>query len=98
MCSAARIVGVNRLIVGGCGSYEPGLFPHLSSMTLAGSTHKPPVLGDILLYAEGGHFEHTGHVAIVVDATEQYVRIAEQNMDDIMWPAGTRIRNRRHSQ
>ncbi len=39
----------------------------------AGSTHSHPVKGCLLIYNEGGHFEHTGHVAIITEATDKYV-------------------------
>ena len=45
-----------------------------------------PRLGSILIWEEGGFFKHTGHVGIVIEATESHVRIAEQNVTDAKWP------------
>lgn len=47
-----------------------------------------PVPGSLLVYEEGGEFEMTGHVAIITEVTDEYVRIAEQNVGDHMWPPG----------
>jgi len=47
-----------------------------------------PEPGCLLIWDEGGEFEVTGHVAIVTEVTPDYVRIAEQNVGDRMWPAG----------
>ncbi len=45
-----------------------------------------PEEGCLLIWEEGGAFERTGHVAIVTEVTNQYVRIIEQNMDFCLWP------------
>lgn len=45
-----------------------------------------PRLGSVIIWREGGYFRHTGHVAIVVEATDTYIRIAEQNVTDAAWP------------
>lgn len=52
-----------------------------------GSTTRP-VPGSVLIWDEGGEFRHTGHVAIITDVSDTYVRIAEQNVDDTYWPEG----------
>jgi len=49
---------------------------------------RPPEPGCLLIWDEGGEFETTGHVAIVTAVTPDYVRIAEQNVGDRLWPAG----------
>lgn len=49
-----------------------------------GSCEKP-VPGCILIWHEGGEFEKTGHIAIVTEVTDTYVRIAEQNVNDSHW-------------
>ncbi|MEQ8860288.1 MAG: bifunctional glutathionylspermidine amidase/synthase [Pseudomonadales bacterium] len=49
---------------------------------------RPPEPGSLLIWDEGGTFEHTGHVAVVVEALPDRVRIAEQNFDHQPWPAG----------
>ena len=52
-----------------------------------GSSERP-VPGAVLIWNEGGEFRWTGHVAIVVDVSDEWVRVAEQNMDDTYWPRG----------
>jgi len=47
-----------------------------------------PVPGSVLLWQEGGYFKHTGHVGIVTEVTDTYVRIAEQNVTDRSWGEG----------
>lgn len=50
------------------------------------SRHPEP--GCMLIWGEGGEFERTGHVAIVTEVSNDYVRIAEQNVDHQIWPNG----------
>ncbi len=45
-----------------------------------------PEPGSLLIWNEGGFFRHTGHVAVVVEASDTFVRLAEQNYDDKVWP------------
>jgi glutathionylspermidine amidase/synthetase len=45
-----------------------------------------PAEGDLVIWDEGGFFERTGHVAVVVGCTDEYVDIAEQNVEDALWP------------
>lgn len=45
-----------------------------------------PVLGSVMIWTDKGEFEHTGHVAIVTEVSDTWVRIAEQNVDDEYWP------------
>lgn len=47
-----------------------------------------PVPGSLLIWEEGGDFVDTGHVAIITEVTQDYVRIVEQNMDFVPWPKG----------
>jgi glutathionylspermidine amidase/synthetase len=47
-----------------------------------------PVPGSVLIWDEGGEFRHTGHVAIVTAVSDTWVRVAEQNVDDTIWPEG----------
>ncbi|RLU01140.1 glutathionylspermidine synthase family protein [Ketobacter sp.] len=54
---------------------------------LNGSKH-PPEVGCLMIWQHGGEFEVTGHVAVVTEVTEHYVRIAEQNFDHKPWPQG----------
>ena len=47
-----------------------------------------PIPGSVMIWEEGGEFRKTGHVAIVTEATDEFVRVAEQNVDDTIWPNG----------
>ncbi|OQS00678.1 bifunctional glutathionylspermidine amidase/glutathionylspermidine synthetase [Achlya hypogyna] len=47
-----------------------------------------PAKGSLLIWNPEGKFETTGHIAVVVTATETHVDIVEQNVDFTMWPAG----------
>lgn len=49
---------------------------------------RPPEPGALLIWNEGGEFVVTGHVAVVTEVTADTVRIAEQNVDNAVWPAG----------
>jgi glutathionylspermidine amidase/synthetase len=51
-------------------------------------SRRRPTPGSLLIWNEGGEFETTGHVAIVIEATDEFVRIVEQNVGDRVWPAG----------
>lgn len=52
-----------------------------------GSTRHPQV-GAMLIWDEGGDFEHTGHVAIISEVLPHCIRIVEQNMDFVPWLNG----------
>jgi glutathionylspermidine amidase/synthetase len=54
---------------------------------------RPPEPGCLLIWNEGGEFEHTGHVAIVTDVIGNRVRCIEQNVDHVIWH-NTRIYSR----
>ncbi|WP_210396240.1 bifunctional glutathionylspermidine amidase/synthase [Motiliproteus sediminis] len=56
--------------------------------SFANGGQRPPEPGSLLIWAEGGEFEDTGHVAIVTAVFEDRVRIAEQNLDHRLWPPG----------
>lgn len=47
-----------------------------------------PVPGSVLIWEEGGEFRETGHVAIVTEVSDNWVRVAEQNVNDTFWPEG----------
>ena len=49
---------------------------------------RPPEYGCMLIWDEGGDFEVTGHVAIVIEVTSNSVRFVEQNVDNLKWPTG----------
>jgi glutathionylspermidine amidase/synthetase len=46
---------------------------------------RPPEPGCLLIWNEGGEFEHTGHVAIVTEVIGNRVRCIEQNVDHVIW-------------
>ncbi|WP_405602093.1 MULTISPECIES: bifunctional glutathionylspermidine amidase/synthase [unclassified Pseudoalteromonas] len=45
-----------------------------------------PQIGSLLIWEEGGEFEETGHVAVVVEVHEDKIRLAEQNVGHQIWP------------
>ena len=47
-----------------------------------------PVPGSLLIWDAAGEFEITGHVAVVTEVHDDYIRIADQNVDNILWPDG----------
>jgi len=53
-------------------------------------SRRPPEPGCLLVWDEGGEFERTGHVAIVVEVLPNRVRFAEQNLGHRVWPQGQR--------
>ncbi|KDO26511.1 hypothetical protein SPRG_07914 [Saprolegnia parasitica CBS 223.65] len=46
----------------------------------------PPRLGSLLIWSAYGEMAETGHVAVVVNVTDTHVDIAEQNVEDTIWP------------
>jgi len=60
----------------------------LSVQSFKNGNSRPPLPGCLLIWNEGGEFEDTGHVAIITEVLQDRVRIAEQNMDHQLWPAG----------
>ena len=51
-------------------------------------SQRHPIEGDLLIWADGGEFEETGHVAIISEVFSDKIRIVEQNMNFEAWPAG----------
>jgi glutathionylspermidine amidase/synthetase len=49
---------------------------------------RPPEVGSLLIWDAEGEFAITGHVAIVTEVAGDYIRVAEQNVDNRMWPEG----------
>ncbi|KAF0701394.1 Aste57867_8096 [Aphanomyces stellatus] len=47
-----------------------------------------PTKGSLLIWNPVGEFVQTGHIAVIVDVTDSYVDIVEQNVDDTVWPEG----------
>ena len=52
----------------------------------ANGSSRLPKIGSLLIWEEGGHFEETGHVAVITAVFDDRVQIAEQNMDFKPWP------------
>ena len=52
-------------------------------------SRRPPEPGALVIWNEGGWFERTGHVAVVVAVENDRVRVAEQNVDHCKWADGT---------
>jgi len=47
-----------------------------------------PEVGCLLIWDAVGEFAITGHVAIVTEVHDDFLRVAEQNVDNKIWPAG----------
>jgi glutathionylspermidine amidase/synthetase len=47
-----------------------------------------PVPGSLLVWEAAGEFELTGHVAVVTEVGDDFIRVAEQNVDNKPWPQG----------
>ncbi|KFZ38207.1 glutathionylspermidine synthase [Shewanella mangrovi] len=60
----------------------------LPLQAFANGGKRPPEAGAILIWAEGGEFEVTGHVAIITEVLNDCVRIAEQNLEHCKLPLG----------
>lgn len=54
----------------------------------ANGSCRHPEAGCLIIWKEGGEFEDTGHVAIVTEVTQNYIRIAEQNVGHALWGEG----------
>ena len=58
------------------------------NMFTSGVTTKPPAVNDLIIWKLTAA-QPVGHVAVVAEVTETYVRVAEQNADnDQLWPGG----------
>lgn len=51
-------------------------------------SRRRPEPGCMLIWDEGGHFSTTGHVAIVTEVSDQWVRVVEQNVQHTCWAEG----------
>lgn len=60
----------------------------LPLQAFANGSQKPPIAGALLIWQEGGIFEHTGHVAIITEIFDDKVRIVEQNVIHRRLPVG----------
>jgi glutathionylspermidine amidase/synthetase len=54
----------------------------------ANGSLRHPQPGCLLIWDEGGEFEHTGHIAIITEVFPDKIRVAEQNMNFASWPQG----------
>ena len=54
----------------------------------SGAERRRPERGDLLIWNDEGDFAGTGHVAVVVEVCDSFVRIAEQNNEDVYWHDG----------
>lgn len=61
---------------------------HLPLQSFRNGSRRAPEVGCMLIWDEGGDFEHTGHVAIVTHVHEDRLCIIEQNNHDAVWPDG----------
>lgn len=55
-----------------------------------GSTTLPLAGRSLLIWSAAGEFDVTGHVAVVLDVQSNCVYIAEQNVEDAVWPEAAR--------
>jgi hypothetical protein len=61
-------------------------------MHATGVSLQRPAVGDLIIWKKT-EAQFVGHVAVVCEVTDEYVRIAEQNADNnIMWGGGTYAR------
>lgn len=60
----------------------------MSLQAFANGSLKKPEAGALLIWDEGGEFEHTGHVAIITEVLDDKIRIAEQNVIHHRLPRG----------
>ena len=60
---------------------------HVQIQTFRNGNINRPQLGDLLIWNKTDDVI-TGHVAVVLDVSDTYVHLAEQNYDDYVWPEG----------
>merc|ERR1712086_13268 len=51
-----------------------------------GAATSPPPVGSMLIWGES--YDKTGHVAIITQVGDGFVRVAEQNFEDWLWEDG----------
>ncbi len=61
---------------------------HLPLKAFRNGSLRHPQPGALMVWDEGGEFERTGHVAVVVEVSAEWVRVAEQNVGHKRWTAG----------
>ncbi|ETV68558.1 hypothetical protein H257_15544 [Aphanomyces astaci] len=81
--------------------FDAAVFRHAASRSLVptrrvphGTAKSRPTKGSLLLWKAVGRHAPTGHVAVVVDATDTHVDIIEQNFCFSKWPEGRRYSRR----
>lgn len=60
----------------------------LPFQAFANGCPRPPIAGALLIWQEAGHFQDTGHVAVITEVLQDKVRIAEQNVIHSRLPVG----------
>ncbi len=60
----------------------------LPLQSIRNGARRPPEFGALLIWNEGGEFEVTGHVAVVTEIGDTWVRCIEQNVEDSVWREG----------
>lgn len=60
----------------------------LPLQAFANGSKRMPEAGALLIWAAGGEFDVTGHVAVITEVLSDKVRIAEQNLEHCKLPAG----------
>lgn len=60
----------------------------LPLQAFANGCERAPVAGSLLVWQQGGEFDHTGHVAVITQVLADKVRIAEQNVIHHPLPVG----------
>ncbi len=61
---------------------------HVPFVAIPNGGNRVPAMGSIIIWNAGGYYPTTGHVGIIVEVGDTYVRVAEQNFADFPWPAG----------
>ncbi|MCD8475584.1 MAG: glutathionylspermidine synthase family protein [Shewanella fodinae] len=64
---------------------DDGLLP---LQAFANGSQKMPEAGALLIWAAGGEFDVTGHVAVITEVLPDRVRVAEQNLEHCKLPPG----------
>ena len=75
--------------------YDPVTKKQLRFDSVANGTNVEPRVGDILVFTQNEFYPY-GHVAIITRLTQDYVYLAEQNIDDTVWnkPYSRKIKRR----
>jgi glutathionylspermidine amidase/synthetase len=66
--------------------------------SFANGSKRWPEPGCLLIWGASGPFEDTGHVAIVTEASQAFIRFAEQNVEHRRWPEGRDWARELHTQ